>query len=106
VKFLVDAQLPPMLAEWLRKAGHEAQHVREVGLLDADDTAIRAYAGKVGAVLITKDRDFVSIGETSVQVVWVRTGNVGTRALIDRVEAALPQVLQHLSEGAQLVELR
>jgi predicted nuclease of predicted toxin-antitoxin system len=106
VKFLIDAQLPPMLAEWLRKAGHEAQHVREVGLLDADDAAIRAHAAKVQAVLITKNRDFVSTAETPVQVVWVRTGNVGTRALIDRVEKASPQVLQHLTEGAQLVELR
>jgi len=31
VKFLVDAQLPPMLADWLRKAGHEALHVQDVG---------------------------------------------------------------------------
>ncbi len=106
MKFLIDAQLPPMLAEWLRKAGHDAQHVREVGLLDADDTAIRAYAGKAGAVLITKDRDFVSTGETPAQVVWVRTGNVGTRALIDRVESALPRLIGHLDDGADLVELR
>ena len=106
MKFLVDAQLPPTLAEWLRKAGHEAQHLQDVGLRDAGDAAIRAYVGKTGAVLITKDRDFVSGGDTSVQVVWVRTGNVGTRALIERIESALPQVLAHLGEGAQLVELR
>ena len=31
MKFLVDAQLPPALAHWLREAGHEAQAVGEVG---------------------------------------------------------------------------
>ena len=38
MKFLVDAQLPPALAHWLRGAGHEAQAVGEVGLRDASDT--------------------------------------------------------------------
>jgi predicted nuclease of predicted toxin-antitoxin system len=106
VKFLVDAQLPPMLAAWLRKAGHEAQHVQEINLRDADDLAIRAYASRNGAVVITKDRDFTPTGGTAIKVVWVRTGNVGTRALIDRVEAALPQLVGHLNDGADLVELR
>lgn len=106
MKFLIDAQLPPMLAEWLRKAGHEAQHVQEVDLRDADDSAIRAYASKSGAVVITKARDFTPADGTAIQVIWVRTGNVGTRALIDRIEAALPKVIGHLNDGANLVELR
>lgn len=76
---------------------------------DADDAAIRAYAGRNGAVLITKDRDFVSAvesQETAIQVVWVRTGNASTRALLQRIEAAWPQLMTHLAEGAQLVERR
>jgi predicted nuclease of predicted toxin-antitoxin system len=44
VKFLVDAQLPPALAAWLREQGHEAQAVREVGLREAHDEVIWAYA--------------------------------------------------------------
>jgi predicted nuclease of predicted toxin-antitoxin system len=106
VRFLIDAQLPPMLAEWLRKSGHEAQHVQEIHLRDADDADIRAYAMKSRAVVITKDRDFTPAGEAAIKVIWVRTGNVGTRTLIDRMEAALPQLMGHLNEGANLVELR
>jgi predicted nuclease of predicted toxin-antitoxin system len=90
----------------LRKAGPEAQHVQEVNLRDADDAAIRAYANRNGAVVFTKDRDFAPTGEPAIKVIWVRTGNVGTRALLDRVEAALPQLIGHLNEGAELVELR
>jgi len=106
VKFRVDAQLPPLLAAWLCNMGHEAQHVQEVNLRDADDAAIRAYASRNGAVVFTKDRDFIPAGEAAIKVIWVRTGNVGTRALIDRVEAALPQLIGHLVDGADLVELR
>jgi len=55
---------------------------------------------------MTKDRDFTPSGETGVQVVWIRTGNIGTRALIGRIETALPMLLAHLAQGARLVELR
>lgn len=106
MKFPIDAQLPPTLAEWLRKAGHQAQHVQEIGLRDANDADVRAFASRNGMVVITKDRDFLPADHLAVQIIWVRTGNIGTRALIDRIQAALPQLLQHLTEGAQLIELR
>jgi predicted nuclease of predicted toxin-antitoxin system len=32
MRFLVDAQLPPALAAWIRDQGHEATAVRDIGL--------------------------------------------------------------------------
>jgi predicted nuclease of predicted toxin-antitoxin system len=32
MRFLVDAQLPPALARHLVAAGHEAQHVADLGM--------------------------------------------------------------------------
>jgi predicted nuclease of predicted toxin-antitoxin system len=58
VKFLVDAQLPPAVARWLRDAGHDAQAVREAGLREAEDDAIWKHALAAGAAIITKDEDF------------------------------------------------
>ena len=108
MKFLVDAQLPPSLAEWLRIAGCEAIHVEEAGLRDAVDSAISEYAVNQGYVLITKDRDFVLAGSPRQrsQVVWIRTGNVSNRVLIGRLEAGWRSVLTHLEDGASIVELR
>ncbi len=57
MKFLVDAQLPPTLAHWLREQGHEAQPVREVGLREAEDRAIWAHGLRTGAAILTKDED-------------------------------------------------
>jgi predicted nuclease of predicted toxin-antitoxin system len=37
VKFLVDNQLPVALTRWLRERGHDAVHVLELGLGQADD---------------------------------------------------------------------
>jgi len=41
-KILVDAQMSPALAAWLRAHGHDAQAVREVGLREAN-AALRAW---------------------------------------------------------------
>ena len=60
MKFLIDAQLPPALARWLREAGHEASHVEDDGLRDAEDGAIWAHALKTGAIIVTKDEDFAA----------------------------------------------
>jgi len=40
VKFLIDAQLPPALARWLQDAGYQAEHVGDLGLREANDSAI------------------------------------------------------------------
>jgi len=56
--FLVDARLPPSLAEALRHAGCQAVHLVDVGLLAATDQQIWDEAISRSAVLVTKDRDF------------------------------------------------
>jgi predicted nuclease of predicted toxin-antitoxin system len=35
VRFLLDANLSPRLVEGLRRAGHDARHVDDIGLLKA-----------------------------------------------------------------------
>jgi predicted nuclease of predicted toxin-antitoxin system len=56
--FLVDAQLPPALAEASRQAGYQAIHVIDLGMLDATDRQIWDEATSRSAVLVSKDRDF------------------------------------------------
>jgi len=56
--FLVDAQLPPSLAEALRQAGRQAAHVIDLGLPAAADQQILDEAISRSAILVTKDRDF------------------------------------------------
>jgi predicted nuclease of predicted toxin-antitoxin system len=35
LRFIVDAQLPPTLAEFIEEAGHHAEHVAALGLAAA-----------------------------------------------------------------------
>jgi predicted nuclease of predicted toxin-antitoxin system len=108
VKFLIDAQLPPALARWLREAGHEAAHVEDAGLREASDSAIWAHALQSGAVIVTKDEDFAarSTRATSAPViVWLRVGNSTNPALRAWIEARLAGIEQMLSQGNRLVEV-
>ena len=109
MKFLVDAQLPPALAVWLREAGHDAQAVRELGLREAEDAQIWYHALKTGAVLITKDEDFPARAqqtEPAPVVVWLRIGNSSNRALRQWFLPQLPQVLAWIEQGVRVLEVR
>lgn len=52
MNFLVDNALSPLLADGLRKAGHDTIHVREYGLQSADDDIILRRAAKENRILI------------------------------------------------------
>jgi uncharacterized protein with PIN domain len=58
MRFVIDAQLPPALARLLAAHGHQAEHVADSGLRDADDSPIWGYALQQQAIIITKDEDF------------------------------------------------
>jgi predicted nuclease of predicted toxin-antitoxin system len=109
VRFIVDAQLPPALARWLVEAGHEAWHVGEIGLQDAEDSPIWRYALENKAVLLTKDEDFaarVRQTQSGPVVVWLRIGNCSNRALQVWFAPLLPAILQEIELGNRIIEVR
>jgi predicted nuclease of predicted toxin-antitoxin system len=105
--FLVDAQLPPSLAEALRQAGCQAVHVVDLGLLAAADEPIWDEAISRSAVLVTKDRDF-ALRRTATNhgpaILWVRVGNTSNRKLIELVLRALPAIIDAIERGEAVVE--
>ena len=106
--FLVDEQLPPGLAKRLAELGHAAVHIRDIGLGAASDAAIAKEAADRGAILITKDEDFVvrsNLGQLAVPVVWIRIGNVTNRALWERLSPVLIDILDAIDGSESVVEV-
>ena len=109
MRFLVDAQLPPALAQWLGEKGHSAAAVRTLGLRDSDDGSIWNFAVAGGWVVLTKDEDFVArcIAQADAPaVVWLRIGNCTNAVLLAWLEPLLPDLVARLDAGDRLVEVR
>lgn len=107
MRFLVDAQLPPALVAWLRRRGHEADHVRDLGLDRRPDSEIAAKAAARSAVIVTKDADFAHLSSTKpgCRVVWLRFGNATSWGILQSLEPVFGEVEQALADGQVLVEV-
>lgn len=58
MKFLLDENQSPVLAELLGAAGHDVVHARNIGLKSAPDSTVLETAAETGRVLISGDTDF------------------------------------------------
>jgi len=109
VIFLVDAQLPPALVRWLIEQGHNAGHVEDVELREADDVEIWNYALSTNSIIITKDEDFAErTGRTASGpvIIWLRIGNATNRQLLLWLTPRWDEIIAHVSAGDRLIEVR
>ncbi|GAB4032667.1 DUF5615 family PIN-like protein [Spirosoma jeollabukense] len=87
MKYLIDAQLPYLLAEVLRGKGYDIIHTDDLPDKDeTSDTAIRQIATQEERVVITKDSDFqdsyLLMGQPP-RLLLLTTGNIKNRKLLD-----------------------
>jgi predicted nuclease of predicted toxin-antitoxin system len=109
MRFLIDAQLPPELANWMRQKGFEASAVRDIGLRDGTDGAIWTHAIETDAIIVTKDKDFAirrNAASDGPQVLWLTMGNTINRVLLERLTHAWNEIEARLKDGSGVVEVR
>jgi predicted nuclease of predicted toxin-antitoxin system len=109
VKFIIDAQLPPYLADLLRQRGLEVEAVREIGLRHAKDRVIWEYALSNDGAIMTKDSDFAERcirAQNAPVVIWLRIGNVSNVELYDWLLPWVPAIVARINAGDRLIEVR
>jgi predicted nuclease of predicted toxin-antitoxin system len=107
MKLLLDMGVSPRTAMFLRSRGHDAVHLRELGMYRAGDEEAVRRAASEGRILVTFDLDFPRIlaatDATQPTLIVFRLEKFTT----DEVNLALVEVLarcgQSLIEGAIVV---
>lgn len=84
-----------------------AEHCADVLGERASDASIVARAAETGAVIVSKDGDFIALIEEradALQLLHVRIGNAVNRVLIARLEGAWARIEAELVAGKGIVE--
>ena len=105
----IDAQLSPIIATWINKNfAVRTLALRELGLRDATDRDIFLAARRESVIVMTKDGDFIRLLEefgAPPQVILITCGNTSNARLKEILISALPQALELLESGEQLIEI-
>lgn len=108
MRFLIDNALSPVVSEELNRAGHDAVHVRELGLQAASDQEIFDHATQDGRIIVSADTDFGTLlaarKQTAPSVILFRHGSQHRPAdQAALLKANLPQLADALETGSIVV---
>jgi predicted nuclease of predicted toxin-antitoxin system len=82
--------------------------MRDLGLRDANDLPIFHDAREAGAVIMSKDSNFVLLLERfgpPLQILWVTCGNTSNARLREILLTSFPEARARLEQGEPLVEI-
>ncbi len=107
MKFLIDNALSPVIAEKLRQAGHDAIHVREIGLASSPDPIIFDRAASEDRILVSADTDFGTLlaarQSAKPSFILFRRDDHRPSSQSDLLIASLPEITSDLNKGAVVV---
>lgn len=104
MKLLVDMCLPPVLADLLNEAGHEAVHWSRIGDPAAADNEIFTWALEHKHVVLTHDLDFndllYSTRGSGPSVVIIREQDTSPGTILEPIVQILTRFRKELEAGA------
>ena len=105
MKFLIDENLSPLVATGLSEAGHDAIHIRDLGMGSAEDSAVMDRARAESRVVVSADTDFGTVlaasGANQPSVVLIRrSADRRAARVVQLLLVNLAEIEQALGEGA------
>jgi predicted nuclease of predicted toxin-antitoxin system len=107
MRLLLDMNMPPALAEWLRSEGHDAIHVSGAGYGNLPDDQIFDRAAKEDRILVTFDLDFGEIiglgNKPGLGIILLRLRFVHQSYLRERLRVAIAAAADALKAGTIVI---
>ena len=104
VRLFLDQGVPRDAATRLRDLGYECTHVGEIGMWNAADDEILAWALAKSAIVVTLDADFHAIlavsGASGPSVMRVRMQGLGAQKVVELVQQVLARFGPDLKRGS------
>lgn len=106
MKLLLDQGLPRSAAELLCKAGYDTVYVGDIGMAEAEDSAIIMRARAENRVVATLDADFHTLlaleAAGSPSVIRIRIERLRAQALTDVLLSVIAECKKDLEKGAAI----
>jgi predicted nuclease of predicted toxin-antitoxin system len=107
MRFLANAGVSPKTVDFLKKLGHEAVHVRTLGLARATDAELVQRARTDSSVVVTFDLDFGDILALGVldkpSVIICRLADERADSVNQRLAKVLAERMSDLESGALIL---
>jgi len=104
MKLLFDQNISYRILRLLPDTFSDCQQVRRVGLEDCDDWEIWQFAKQNGFTIVTFDSDFFDLSilrDSPPKVIWLRTGNLTTSEIAERMILNLPVISSFIDDSEQ-----
>lgn len=106
-KFIIDTQLPPLLARYFTSKGCHAIHTTYFtnGHLLSDKQIVE-IAKTSNRIIVTKDSDFYDnylVNGAPPSVLILQLGNCSNKDLIQLLDSNLDTILHSLQENAEII---
>lgn len=108
MKFLLDAQLPKKLSEFLNWKGYNSIHTLDLPDKNrTKDTQINDISIKQNRIVISKDLDFVEsllVSNKPYKLIYLVVGNISNRELLEIFSKNIDKIVKSI-ENARLIEI-
>jgi predicted nuclease of predicted toxin-antitoxin system len=108
MKFIIDAQLPKLLAQWLRDRGYDAIHTLELPDKNrTGDDMINQISLQEQRIVISKDSDFYHRYFRQLEphkLIYLTTGNISNADLLTLFDKNLERIITTI-EYSSVIEI-